>query len=160
METRKAILGPEHPDTLTSMANLASTYQNQGRWVEAEKLQVQVMEIRRTVLGPEHPSTLTSIWNLSHIWKQQGRDNDALAMLEVCVPLLNQQLGPNHPLATTATANFQEWQTPVHHPLSHTSPGSSSGRHEFQLSTEGLQPSDQPLKPRKRDIIKRLFRRK
>src|SRR3954469_21221439 len=29
-------LGAEHPDTLTSMANLASTYRNQGRWKEAE----------------------------------------------------------------------------------------------------------------------------
>jgi hypothetical protein len=25
-------LGLEHPDTLTSMFNLASTYRNQGRW--------------------------------------------------------------------------------------------------------------------------------
>jgi hypothetical protein len=25
------VLGEEHPDTLTSMANLASTYRNQGR---------------------------------------------------------------------------------------------------------------------------------
>ncbi|KAL3428755.1 purine and uridine phosphorylase [Aspergillus tetrazonus] len=33
--------GPEHPDTLTGMANLASTYWNQGRWNEAEKLQVE-----------------------------------------------------------------------------------------------------------------------
>ena len=30
----------------SSMANLASTYRNQGRWTEAEKLGVQVMEIR------------------------------------------------------------------------------------------------------------------
>jgi hypothetical protein len=35
METRKKVLGVEHPDTLTSMANLASTYRNQGRWGEA-----------------------------------------------------------------------------------------------------------------------------
>ena len=44
METRKIVLGPEHPDTLTSMNNLALTYGDQGRWAEAEKLQVQVME--------------------------------------------------------------------------------------------------------------------
>ena len=30
METFKRVLGQEHPDTLTSMANLASTYRNQG----------------------------------------------------------------------------------------------------------------------------------
>jgi Tetratricopeptide repeat len=54
-DSRRA-LGPEHPDTLTSMANLASTYRIQGRWAEAEKLFVQVMETSKTVLGPEHMS--------------------------------------------------------------------------------------------------------
>ena len=32
LEMRKAVLGQEHPDTLTGMANLASTFWNQGRW--------------------------------------------------------------------------------------------------------------------------------
>jgi len=31
METRVRVLGEEHPSTLTSMANLASTFWNQGR---------------------------------------------------------------------------------------------------------------------------------
>jgi hypothetical protein len=56
METRKRVLGVEHPSTLTSMANLASTYMNQGRWKEAEQLNVQVMETRKRVLGAKHPS--------------------------------------------------------------------------------------------------------
>ncbi|OCL11362.1 HET-domain-containing protein [Glonium stellatum] len=41
METHKRVLGPEHPDTLTSIASLASTYRNKGRWDEAEELEVQ-----------------------------------------------------------------------------------------------------------------------
>ena len=53
METRKKVLGQEHPDTLIGMANLASTYWNQGRWNEAEELNVQVMETRNRVLGQE-----------------------------------------------------------------------------------------------------------
>ena len=61
METRKRALGQQHPDTLTSMANLASTYWNQGRWQEAEELEVQVMETSLRVLGQEHPDTLTSM---------------------------------------------------------------------------------------------------
>jgi hypothetical protein len=51
MESRKRLLGEEHPDTLTSMANLASTYRNQEQWKEAEKLDVQVMKIRNTLPG-------------------------------------------------------------------------------------------------------------
>src|SRR5256885_3070632 len=35
---RRMVLGANHPNTLTSMANLAATYGNQGRWKEAEDL--------------------------------------------------------------------------------------------------------------------------
>jgi len=66
-------LGAEHPDTLTSIANLASTYYYQGRWTEAEELDEQVIEIRKRVLGAEHPSTLASIANLAATYYAQGR---------------------------------------------------------------------------------------
>ncbi|KXJ85024.1 hypothetical protein Micbo1qcDRAFT_237614 [Microdochium bolleyi] len=58
VDLRRALLGSEHPDTLTSMANLASTFWNQGRWEEAEKLQVEVMETFQAKLGADHPDTL------------------------------------------------------------------------------------------------------
>jgi hypothetical protein len=73
MQTRKRVLSDEHPDTLISINNLASTYSNQGRWKEAEELQVQVMETRKRVLGDEHPSTLTSMNNLALTYESQGR---------------------------------------------------------------------------------------
>ncbi|KAH6869558.1 hypothetical protein B0T10DRAFT_593531, partial [Thelonectria olida] len=44
----KAGVGEEHPSTLTSMADLASTYRNQGRWKEAEELEVGLMETRKS----------------------------------------------------------------------------------------------------------------
>ena len=44
MKTSLRVLKEEHPFTLSSMVNLAATYWNQGRWDEAEKLHVQVME--------------------------------------------------------------------------------------------------------------------
>ncbi|KIJ27903.1 hypothetical protein M422DRAFT_111270, partial [Sphaerobolus stellatus SS14] len=36
---RRHKLGEDHPHTLTSMKNLASTYQSQGRLSEAEELE-------------------------------------------------------------------------------------------------------------------------
>jgi hypothetical protein len=65
IEICKQVFGLEHPNTLTSMANLASTYHYQRRWKEAEELGVQVMQTRKQVLGPKHPSTLTSMVNLA-----------------------------------------------------------------------------------------------
>ena len=64
METFKRVLGSKHPDTLSSIANLASTYSNQGRLVKAESLEEKVMETRKRVLGQEYPDTLASITNL------------------------------------------------------------------------------------------------
>jgi hypothetical protein len=77
METRKRMLGTEHPFTLTSMTNLASTYSNQGQWKEAEELEVQVMETRERMLGTEHPSTLNSMANLAITYRNQGRWKEA-----------------------------------------------------------------------------------
>ncbi len=64
-DQKKIILGEEHPSTLSSIANLASTYRDQGRWKEAEELEVRVIETRKRVLGEEHPDTLSSIANLA-----------------------------------------------------------------------------------------------
>jgi len=71
------VLGAEHPSTLTSMNNLASTYADQGRWKEAEELFVQVMETRKRVFGVEHPSTLNSMNNLASTYADQGRWKEA-----------------------------------------------------------------------------------
>ncbi|KAF2468699.1 uncharacterized protein BDR25DRAFT_52242 [Lindgomyces ingoldianus] len=35
------------------MANLASTYRNQGRWKEAKELEVEVIETRKRVVSEE-----------------------------------------------------------------------------------------------------------
>jgi hypothetical protein len=40
IEISKTKLGADYPSTLTSIANLVLTYRNQGRWEEAEKLEV------------------------------------------------------------------------------------------------------------------------
>ena len=111
METRKRVLGAEHPDTLTSMANLASTYRNQGRWKEAEELEVQVMETSLRVLGAEHPSTLTRMNNLAFTWERQGRDTEALKLMEECVQLQTRVLGIDHPNTISSFAALIRWQT-------------------------------------------------
>ncbi|KAK0628281.1 hypothetical protein B0T17DRAFT_460439, partial [Bombardia bombarda] len=96
------------------MANLASTYRNQGRWAEAESLDLQVMEIRKIVirlrvLGPEHPDTLTGINNLACTWKGQGR-HDALDLMRHCVQLSQQVLGPHHPHTMSSLCELDIWQ--------------------------------------------------
>ena len=91
------VLGPQHPDTLTSMGNLASTYVNQGRWKEAEVLDVQVKETRLKVLGAEHPDTLTSMGNLASTYYSQGRWKEAEELDVQVMEASLRVLGAEHP---------------------------------------------------------------
>jgi hypothetical protein len=50
IEMRKKLLGPEHPHSLSSRGNLASTYSKQERWNEAEQLQLQMMDMRKKII--------------------------------------------------------------------------------------------------------------
>jgi hypothetical protein len=59
------------------MANLALTYSNQGRFIEVEVLQVQVMETRKRVLWPEHPDALISMSNTASTYRDEGCRTEA-----------------------------------------------------------------------------------
>ena len=65
LEARRRLLGAEHPDTLTAMNNLATTFEAQGDLAGARQLEETVLEARRRVLGAEHPDTLASMSNLA-----------------------------------------------------------------------------------------------
>ncbi|KAF6806860.1 Kinesin light chain 5 [Colletotrichum plurivorum] len=106
VSTQTEILGQEHPDTLTSMANLASTFWNQGRWKEAEELEVRVMETSSTVLGEEHPDTLTSMANLALTVWNQGRWKEAEELNVRVMETRKTVLGEEHPSTLMSMANL------------------------------------------------------
>ncbi|KAJ4267004.1 hypothetical protein NW762_003102 [Fusarium torreyae] len=105
LEIREMALGTEHPSTLTSMANLASTYRDRGRWEEAEELQSDVTEISKRVLGEEHPDTLTSMGNLALTYLDQGRLNEAEELQSDVMEISKRVLGEEHPYTLTRVAN-------------------------------------------------------
>ena len=102
----KKILGPEDPSTLTSMTDLASTYRYQGRWKEAEELEVKVLEVRKRVPGPEHPQTLTSMANLASTYWNQGRLKEAEELEVQVLETRKKVLGLEHPVTLTSLANL------------------------------------------------------
>jgi len=106
LETRKRVLGPEHPDTLISMANLASTYRNQGRWDHAEELEIQALETRKRVLGSEHPDTLTSVNNLALILRAQGKYVEAEKLNRRVLEERKRVMGELHPDTLTSVRNL------------------------------------------------------
>lgn len=110
VDVRKELLGLDHLDTLTSMANLASTFWNQGRLEEAERLQVKVMEARKAKLGADHQFTLTSMHNLAYTLNSLSRRDEALGLMDSCASLRRHVLGLQHPHAKSSIEAMEAWQ--------------------------------------------------
>ena len=66
------LVGREHPDTLTSVNNLALLYQAQNRHGEAEPLYRRALAASERLLGPEHSDTLNSVNNLASLYQDAG----------------------------------------------------------------------------------------
>jgi hypothetical protein len=60
--------------------NIALAYKEQGKWKEAEALDVVVMEKRKHGLREQHPDTLRSMANLAGTYRNQGRWKEAEAL--------------------------------------------------------------------------------
>ncbi|UKZ53353.1 hypothetical protein TrVGV298_007145 [Trichoderma virens] len=98
--------GKDHDSTLTCMSLLASTYRRQGRFDEAEKLEVQLVETSKTKLGADHPDTLTSIHNLASTYRRQGRWDEAEKLGVQLVEVSKTKLGADHPDTLTSINNL------------------------------------------------------
>ncbi|KAF9887417.1 hypothetical protein FE257_010272 [Aspergillus nanangensis] len=77
-----------------------------GRYNEAEKLLVQVIETWKQVLGPEHPFTLTAMSNLASIYQNQGQWKEAEELGMQVIETTKQVLGPEHPDTLTSMSNL------------------------------------------------------
>ena len=93
----KEILGPEHPDSLAAMSNLAETYRSQGQLRVSAEVEESVFEAAQRVLGIEHPDTLTSLNNLSLTYYSQGRWEEAVILQERVSEARKSLLGEDHP---------------------------------------------------------------
>jgi tetratricopeptide (TPR) repeat protein len=90
------LFGPAHPDTLSSLNNLAALYRAEGRYDEAEPLYREALERRRAVLGPIHPDTLTSLNNLAFLYEDRGRSREAELLYREALLARRKILGPQH----------------------------------------------------------------
>jgi tetratricopeptide (TPR) repeat protein len=94
----------EHPDTISAMNNLANTYESFGKYADAEKLQIQVLDMRSRFLGEEHPDTINVMENLAITFYYLQKYKDA-ARLEVQVLDIRKKIfGEEHPQTVKAVA--------------------------------------------------------
>jgi tetratricopeptide (TPR) repeat protein len=101
-----AASGPEHPDTLLAMQNLATSYHEAGRWPEALKLREEALALCRKVNGSEHPDTLKAMSNLAISYDDAGRREEALKLREQVLALLRKVRRPEDPDTLRAMHNL------------------------------------------------------
>ena len=97
LKIREQQLGPDHPDTATSLNNLASLYYAQDKYEQAESLQRQALLIREQALGPDYPDTAVSLGMLAQSYIAQSKYTEAEPLLQRAMAIFEQKLGPQHP---------------------------------------------------------------
>jgi tetratricopeptide (TPR) repeat protein len=81
-------------------------YWEQGRYDEAERLQLEVLKLYKEVLGEKHPNTIQAMSSLASTWWQQGRSDEAEQLELKVLKLRKEVLGIKHPDTIRAMANL------------------------------------------------------
>lgn len=77
LEARRELLGPDHPDSLSSLYSAAVLEKNRRRAAEAEVLAREALERRRRVSGESDIHTLRAMALLANLLEVQGRAVEA-----------------------------------------------------------------------------------
>ena len=106
---RERLLGPEHPETMSTRADI-------GRWrVESGEAAVDeltdVLEDQTRLLGPTHPDPLATRLSLATAHGRGGDGPRAADDLDALVADLLDAVGPDHPLTRHAQAERARWST-------------------------------------------------
>ncbi|CAG8314098.1 unnamed protein product [Penicillium salamii] len=105
-EQRLKFFGADGEETVNSTALLARSYRLDGRYDEAEQLQVQVLEASKTKLGEDHPDTLLIMANLASTYRSQGQLDKAERLQVQVMEASKTTLGEDHPDTLTTIANL------------------------------------------------------
>lgn len=97
LELRRRLLGDEHPDTLTSMSDLAVLYRDQSKPAQAESLLAKLLTIRRRVMGEDNPATLENAHELAQVYEEANKYAQAEPLLIKTLAARRRILGEDHP---------------------------------------------------------------
>lgn len=106
LKVRERNLGPQHPDTLTSVIDLGSVLAQQGRYEEAKAMHQRALEGYEKALGLEHPDTITSVSHLGLVLQGQGQYEEAKVMYQRALQGFERALGLEHPHTLASVNNL------------------------------------------------------
>lgn len=96
LEHRLRVLGPDHPDTLSTRRSLGDELGRAGRHDEAIEVLAAVAEDRARILGPDHPDTLSTRRSLGLHLGMAGRDEEMITTLTAAADEGIRRFGPEH----------------------------------------------------------------
>ncbi|HLX59132.1 MAG TPA: tetratricopeptide repeat protein [Ktedonobacteraceae bacterium] len=91
---REQTLGPEHPDTATTLANLAWLYICQGNYQQAQRLVQPALAGIEHVLGNEHPAVASALHVLAIAYMYGGNYTQAEPLFQRALAIRE---GTSHP---------------------------------------------------------------
>ena len=94
---QRDLLGEEHPDTVSAMAELAAMAYLDASYDEAEALQSRVLELRVQSFGEDHAETLKAINQLASVYWAVGRYGEAEPLDRRTLESRERLLGEDHP---------------------------------------------------------------
>jgi tetratricopeptide (TPR) repeat protein len=99
------VLGEGHPETATSINNVAYNLNAQGKYAEAEPLYQKALDIHRKVLSEEHPTTATGYNNVANNLADLGKLAEAGPLLQKVLDIRRKVLGEDDPFTARSYSN-------------------------------------------------------
>ncbi len=106
LSLRRSVLSENHPDTLTSAADLAVNLYELGQYEQARQLDDDTLTHRRRVLGEDHPDTLESANNLAVNLYALGQHEQGRQLQQDTLTRSRRVLGDDHPFTLTSASNL------------------------------------------------------
>lgn len=98
--------GKELRTRLYLQEGISYYFWSQGRYKEAEELDILILEENKKEFGLEHPETLESMAGLASTYEEQGRWDEAEKLDRHLVETRKKHLGPENRLTLTSMSNL------------------------------------------------------
>jgi tetratricopeptide (TPR) repeat protein len=105
-ELQKAKFGPDHPETLNTMKNLAAAYGAAGKSDRYFALFEEALRLEKAKRGPDHPDTLNTMNILAVAYWHAKRFDRSIPLFEELVRLQTAKLGKDHTDTLNNMANL------------------------------------------------------
>ena len=97
-----ALAKSKDPNVALSLANLATSYEAQGKYKQAEEIWRKVLSINESAYGIEHPAYAESLQSLARLNTETGKYQEALRLQNKAVQVFELSYGPGHPKTATS----------------------------------------------------------